>query len=286
MKNQILLFVIVIFLLPTRSEAQFLRKLKARVEAAAEETVLDRTAERVAEKSSEGVDKIFDVNFKGNGKSVKMEDASILPETYSFNWRYSLKMITDKGDMLIDYYLMEAGEALGVNPNPNDSSMNMFMVLDSELNVNVMFMDSGASKMGSVTSMDNMDIVDVVDDEVDTENKFTYNKIGKKKILGHHCQGYKIESDEADIELYIYENSPVSFDFNFSSSQKNIPNGFDPKLLKNIEKGMVMEMVYMSKKKSKDTFKMECVGFEEESKDIAVSDYQFMNVGTMNSPND
>ena len=65
-----------------------------------------------------------------------------------------------------------------------------------------------------------------------------------------------------------------------------MPKGFDSKLLDNIKNGLVMELVYTSKKTTKDSFKMECVAFEEDLKNIKTGDYQFMNTGDIQNMKD
>lgn len=49
------------------SQAQFLKKLKQRIQVKAENVVVEKTSDKVAEKTSNSLDKVLDINPFGNG---------------------------------------------------------------------------------------------------------------------------------------------------------------------------------------------------------------------------
>ena len=90
------------------AEAQFLNRLKERVINEAERVVINKTADKAAEKTGEAMDKVLSpdlgiTNILGEvGNPV---DVSQLPEVYRFDYLYSVKMGTREGEFQLDYLL-------------------------------------------------------------------------------------------------------------------------------------------------------------------------------------
>lgn len=65
-----------------------------------------------------------------------------------------------------------------------------------------------------------------------------------------------------------------------TGNSKFKPKGFDPKWLKEVGNGLMMEMVFTSNEKEKYNMKMTCVALEEESLTVNLSEYKsFMEMG-------
>jgi len=77
MKNLIIILVIAFSFFPLQTEAQFLKKLKKRVEEAAKETVLRKVEEKTTEKTEKVMDTILNVDKKIKKKKNINEDTNI-----------------------------------------------------------------------------------------------------------------------------------------------------------------------------------------------------------------
>ncbi|SFZ93420.1 protein of unknown function [Flaviramulus basaltis] len=273
MKTIITRCLILFLLCGTTTHAQFFKKLKERAKDAAEETVLRKSEEKVAQKTDQTMEKIFNINF-GKGKAI---DPSLLSSSYNFNWRYTLEMITKEGNLKMHYYLNEDADYFGNQPEmPNGkgsgSMGNMFMVYDLKNELMAIFMANGTKKTGMAMSIPKMD--EIVEDQDFSETSF--KEIGTKEILGYTCQGFEMDSKEYHIVMYVAFNTPVSFNNYKESMSKNLPKGFNKKWLEKLEdNSLMMEMTYTNKKKSKLSGTMTCVALVNETKSIQVSDYSF-----------
>jgi len=204
-------------------------------------------------------------------KASKVE----LPDSYDFDYVYKLKMTHKKGDAQLDYYLKEDAEYFGFDPSAmteDNSGAKMFMVMDNKRGVNAMFMEMMGKK---IVQKSNLKGSDFVSDDMASE--FTFKAIGSKTILGYECEGFQGESDEAKVTVYITDDVPLSFNQIWGADKKNMPKGFHPALMeKYAESGLMMQMVYVDKKKDKNNMTMECVGLDETDFSINASAYGSM----------
>lgn len=200
-------------------------------------------------------------------------DPSELPSTYTFNYRYTVKMIHKKGDFKINYYLKKDADYFGsLTELDNVKAMEgMFMVHDNELNAMTIFMERGDNKTAQVVSSPSE-----MESETDQSiGDYTITQLPDKQILGYQCKGFKMESEEFDITMYILADAPVSFNNVGQANAQAMPKGFDASWLKKAENSLMMEMHFEHKKKKKLKASMVCVGLEKESKVINVTEYEF-----------
>jgi hypothetical protein len=283
--NVFFLILVINIISPSTTQAQFLKKLKNRAIEAAEEAAIMKTEEKVAQKTGQAIDKAFSMDFSkmfsnrsGNSKASSAD----LPESYDFEWKYSMQMQTKEGEFNMDYYLKPDAKYFGVKPEIKQSKNqgNMFMVMDIERKINTVFMDMESSKMASP-----MAIPDEMAKEGEIENQnneYTFKEIDSKEILGYKCLGFKMENNEAVMVFYATMDAPVSFSQVYGFDKKNVPRGFDPKWLDKVGNGLVMEMNYTDKKKEKNSARMTCVALNEEIFSIHKDDYQFMDMNMSN----
>lgn len=256
------------------AQGQFLKKLGNKIQQAAEDAVTDKSAEKTREVTNKTMDGIFDIDLSASAEPVDLET---LPASYHFDWRYTLQMTTEKGNMNLHYFLnkdknmpfgsrpeMEQGKAAG----------DMFMVMDPNLATTTILMENNGTKTGMV--MSTPDFASAVDQENGMAD-FEFKKIGTKKILGYTCQGFEMENDESKITMYMAPDAPVSFSNLYSgNASKQLPKGFDPKWLDQIgENSLMMEMDYVSKNKKGQSAKMTCIALEKQPIDIKLADYKF-----------
>ncbi len=259
------------------AEAQFFKKLKERAKQAAEEAVMQKTEEIAAEKIGKGMDKLFDFDF-----SKSSMDPAILPETYEFEWKYTLKMQSKQGSFNMIYYLKPEAAYFGSRAVLPKKAMagNILMVQDIGLNVMTMFMETSGSKAGHIISLSKDNEFDLDEVEAATEiQDYTFKKIDSKEILGYQCQGFLMENDEMKMTMYVAMDAPVSFNQVYGGQPKKMPKGFDPKWLEKAESSLVMEMNMVNKKRKKFSAKMTCIGLENTPTSINVGDYEFMKLG-------
>lgn len=269
--------LIALLLIGVTAHGQFLKKLGKRVEKAAERTVLNKTEQEASKKTDQALDKVFDMDFGAMGMGGKQVDPSTLPSSYTFDWRYTLKMAHKEGDINMHYFLSEKGGAFGSKPEMQQGATpmgNMLMVMDPTLSTTTILMDNGGKKTGTV--MANPDIAEAVSQENDMDG-YEFKEIGTKEILGYTCQGFQMESEDAKTTMYVAFDTPVSFDNMYSGNNaKQLPKGFDPKWLERIgDKSLMMEIDFQNKKKPKHSAKMTCVALEKEPMIINISEYDF-----------
>ena len=200
----------------------------------------------------------------------------VLPSTYDFDYIYKLKMTHKKGDMTLDYYLKEGETYFGFDSeemSKGSKDTKMFMVMDAALEVTAMFMEMMGKNVVQKTKIKASDFSS--DDE--EMSGYDFKTIDSKNINGYECEGYVSENDEQKITFYITDDVPVSFSQVFGSNTKNLPKGFNRSLMKKYaENGLMMEMIYEDKKKSKNNMTMQCIGLEETSFSIDTSKYGSM----------
>ncbi|WP_418636256.1 DUF4412 domain-containing protein [Winogradskyella sp.] len=248
------------------SQAQFLNKLKKRVEQKVENAVIEKAADRSSEKATKSMDKAFDTNPFGGSK--EKAEASLVADSYDFTWKYSLKMTTKEGEMVFDYYLKPDASYFGFTTAVMES---MFTVMDNENKVTVMFMESEGNNIGMVNQMPELDI-----DEANNESdQFKFEVLPEKTVNGFNCKGVKATNAEYEMVMYFTNETEVSFDDIFKNKTTKIPTQlkdyFDPN-----EKTLMISMDMQNLKKKKESATMECIGLEDVKRNIEKSNYKFM----------
>lgn len=248
-------------------EAQFLDRLKKRVEQKVENVVVEKTANKAAEKASNSMDKMFEGNPFGTGKGKA--DPALVANSYDFSWIYSLKMTTKEGEMVFDYYLKPNAPYFGFTMA---TMPNMFTVMDNGKKVTAMFMTSEGNNIGMVTQMpDDMDLEEMKD----KSEAFNFVSLPNKTINGYNCKGVKATSSEYETLMYFTSDAEVSFDDIYKNNNAKIP----AKLKDYFNPNDKVLMIYMEMKNLKDKKQnatMECVKLEKVTKTIKKSDYKFM----------
>lgn len=272
MKSKIILLGLYICFGLQQMHSQFFSKLTKKIEQKVENVVIDKTVNKSAEKTSKSMDKVFDIKpfEKGDVKA----DPSNIPDSYKFSWKYSMKMTTKEGEIVFDYFLESEQPYFGFNmPKVNNNSTvsnDIFMVMDNDLKVTIMYMKSDKNSMMMVNEMaDDLDL----EETADTSTTYKYETLPNKKIMGYMCKGVKATNDEHDITMYFTNEAPVSFNDIYKNKQSNIPEGLK-KHFKENEKTLMLEMTMKDKKKRKNDTTMECISLEKVKKKINKSDYK------------
>ncbi|QDO95138.1 DUF4412 domain-containing protein [Formosa sediminum] len=278
------LTIILLFLFSgTQLQAQFLKKLKNKLQQATEDVIIDKASQKAEQSLGKHLDSILGIdgeyNFNGgNFGQFSLANDSILPDTYTFEWKYILRIESPKEDpMDITYYLKPEEKYFAMQPTLDqvNQSDNVFIVMDIERNANAIFMTNKNKKTGMVMHSNlNMDNI-----ESDTylETDYTFTEIDDKIINGKVCKGFKIENDDSIMIMYNDMDAPVSFSSIFGINTKNVPNGFNPKWLDQAENSLVMEVIYTDKSNTKSTT-MRCMSLHEHNFQIKKQDYDFTSI--------
>ncbi|MEO6346920.1 MAG: DUF4412 domain-containing protein [Aquaticitalea sp.] len=181
-------------------------------------------------------------------------------------------MSSQKNDMVMDYYLKKGTDYFGFKMDQMKTQQgDMFLVMDNALNINAMFMDMMGKKMVQTSSMN---MKDIVNDASESNKDFNIKKIGKKTVLGFECQGFLSDNDEHEMTFYIAENAPVTFNKMWEANSKNMPKGFNADWMKQMENGLMMELIYKDKLKPKNDMTMTCIALDKTDFSIKTSDYK------------
>ena len=275
MKNLIYLGL-AIFLMAgtTTAEAQFLKKLKEKVEKKVEEAATENISNKAANETDKALNNMWEKKLENTNFTMGMDmvDPSEIPAGYNFDWEYSLQMTTTEGEMEMVYHIKENANYVGMKI---PQAENMFTVLDNNENMTVIYMNSEGNKMVMATRFD------VSEEELEQENKYEemeFEEIGTKTILGYECQGYRSENTENVFTFYVTDEAGVSFRDLYQENQKNIPKGLDADWIKD-GTGLMMEMQMKDKENPSKNVSMTCTGIEKKPFSISTSDYQTMNMG-------
>lgn len=206
------------------------------------------------------------------GKANKIK----LPNTYDFDYIYKLKMTHKKGDVVLDYYLKKDAAYFGFDTaemTKGSEDTKMFMVMDANLEVTAMFMEMMGKKVVQKSKLKTSDF--------NTSNEdlsgYDFKQIDSKTINGYECEGYVSENDKQKITFYITDDVSLSFNQVFGSNVKNLPKGFNPDWMKKYaENGLMMEMIFEDKKKSKNNMTMRCTDLEKTDFSIDTTKYGSM----------
>jgi len=269
MKHVNILLVLLIMVISAQTtQAQLFKKLKQSIEQKVENVIIEKTSDKAAEKTSNSLDKVFDINPFSMGKDKV--DTALIPESYEFSWKYSLNMKTKEGDMVLDYFLQPGQPYFGFTSPMMES---MFTVMDNERNMTVMYMLSDKNSVMMANSMpDDLDL----EESADESEAFGYESLPDKEIMGYNCTGVKATNNRYEISMYFTSDAPVSFSDIYKKQNKNIPAG-----LKNYfgedDYVLMLEMQMTDLKKDKMNATMECIGLEEVQKTIYKRDYNTMD---------
>jgi len=271
------------------ADAQLLKKLGERAEKAAERTILNRTDKEV----SKGTDKAIDGVLKGDKKKKKAESQaeeepakkqSILPsflggnlddvpDAYTFSYRATMKIISDKDEMDMLYWLEPEAPYFG-SQLLNDNG-NQITVMDMENQGMVVFMDNGKQKMAMRMKGNQQLIEKYIQQAADEESadEMQLEAIGSKEILGYTCKGYQVETADGIAKIWVTDEAPVESIAGLLDA-KHMPDGAIPFG----SEALFMEMEYIPKKKKKDQFRMECTELKAVALTIKKADYQSMEL--------
>lgn len=270
MKKLTILFLS-LFLMGSTAEAQFLKKLQKKIEEKVEKKAVDNVSDKAAAETENSLNKMWEMDLSSmpmGGMGGERVDPAEIPASYNFDWEYTMNMHSTEGDMELTYLLKKDSPHFGMQiPNVP----GMFMVMDGEKQMMVMFMDSEGSRMLTATKLDpaSLEASEMEDPYKNAEMK----EIGSKEIMGYHCKGYQTETPEHVYTFYVTDEAEVGFSDIFKANQKNAPKGFNPEWFKD-GTGLMMEMNMVDKVDPSKNVSMTCTKLEKKPFTISKADYQ------------
>lgn len=306
MKTKYIILTIICLTIGLNAEAQLLRKIKKRAEAAAEKVILQKTDEVVTETTEGTIDGVTEGNndevenkneenievqsntgvssTSGGGQVSNTNSMPIgssksekIPESYSFDWVFKTKMISSKKDSIPMDFLINSNSkdyaGMEILIEENKQKGTVVMVMDTKIDATTMFMDVNGQKMAQTNKMPNQK-------EKNGNDQFTYKEIGTKTILGYKCFGIEVENKGYKATMYYTLDAPVSFSAFFALAKNKAPKGFDPALIEILEEeAFLMEMHGINKKKNDESYTLTAISLDKKDIKIEKSDYQIMNMG-------
>jgi hypothetical protein len=276
-------FVIVFLILLLsfdRSEAQIWKQ----IQKAAEQKALNKASQKAGNATDKALDDT-DKALEGSvNQNVNMNDAisnygknkvdaSEVPNSYAFSWKYVMEIKGDDGKAMNADYLLEPNVSyFGFNVSQGEGQ-SMFMIMDMKNKLTVTCFGDGKEKMASASKMPDYSEMAKKDGE---KSKFTYKTLPNKTFLGYNCKGIQATNDEHDIVFYYTTETKVSFSDMFKN-QKNskMPDALAG-YLKPGEKTLLMDMSMKDLKNKGKVTTMRCVSLEKNAYMFNKADYKFM----------
>ncbi|TDN95414.1 uncharacterized protein DUF4412 [Salegentibacter sp. 24] len=267
MKKLILLGFSLLFSISTM-EAQFLKKLKEKIEKKVEHAVTENISDKAAHEANESLNKMWETNLKNSPipMGAKRVDISEVPQSYDFDWEYQLNMETSEGTVNMTYLLKEDAPYFGMRM---PHAEGVFMILDMERKLSIMYFNSGENNFITASKID--DLTNSAKATGPYENA-ELKKIGTKDILGFQCQGYETETNEHKFTFYLTQQAPISFANMYTDKKSNIPEGWNTDWLEEGD-ALMMEMQMIDKNNPNQTANMRCTGLEKRSFSIDKENY-------------
>ncbi|WP_424492948.1 DUF4412 domain-containing protein [Salinimicrobium sp. GXAS 041] len=269
-----LIALIIIFTLAAPNvQAQFFKKLKKKVEEKVENTVTENVSDKAAGETEKSLNNMWEKSLSNSAISFGAErvDPALIPESYDFNWEYTMEMSTREGAMEMVYLLQEDAPYVGFKI---PQAQSMVTVLDNANDLTVIFMNSGQNNMVMASKID---VSNAESEEMQNQYKdIKMEEIGTKEILGYTCQGYRAENEGYIYEFYVTDEAGLSFTDLFQTNQKKFPRGFDAEWLK-LSEGLMMEMQMNDKNNPQKSVSMTCTNIQK--KDFVIKKANYTAIG-------
>lgn len=261
--------VFAFLLVANTANAQFLKKLKNKIEEKVENTVTENISNKAATEADKSLNKMWESNMN---LGISKADYSEIPDSYNFSWKYNMTIETKDGETEIIYLFEEDADYLGTLINQDTGKMTM--IFDPSKNLNSMFMENDDSKMvmASKISIDAEEL-----EEMSQYDEMKITEIGNKKIAGYNCSGFRMENEEYIVISYITGETNLNFGSMFQNKgNPRIPKAVDAEWFKKYSDGLMLEMDVTDKKNKEGNMKMYCTSLVEEKIQIDKSDYNSM----------
>lgn len=277
-------------------EAQLLKKLKNRVQAATEDVIAEKAAKKAAQETDKALDSLLDIDpdYEPSypeqlNKMMSIGSENIPVEaTYTFHTVVLYHMTVDdaKNTSDIDYELWFPNQADYMatkvknlkTADTKDMPSSILSIMDDKNQAMIILMEE--QKIAQLLSMDRIKDVAVAENETDAvDTAFPeMKKTGKsKKILGYHCEEFVAENESSKYTFWITkELSWFQKNMFYNISKSLGGNTFDQ--IPENAKGFMMEM-YFEDLQDKQKGSMKVIDIQETEKSIHMDEYQRLSLG-------
>lgn len=254
------------------AQAQFLKKLKNKVEQKVENRAAENISNKAANETDKSLNKMWEKSLKNTPMPMGGERVGIseVPEVYTFDWLYTMKIQTTEGNMDMAYHLKKDAPYFGMNMK---EAGDLFMVLDQEKDLSIMYFDSEGKKFLMATKTDEEELIKEEDKSFYDDYKI--EEIEGKTILGYGCKGYRAENEEHVMKFYVTNEAPVTLTGIQQGKDTKLPKGFNADWFQEGE-SLMMEMEMEDKKDPAKNARMVCTSLEEHRLTINKKDYNSM----------
>jgi hypothetical protein len=265
-------FVIVVLVLLfsfNNSQAQIWKQ----VQNAAQQQALNKASQKGQKEMDKGVSQNANAEDAILSYGKNKVDASAVPESYVFSWKYVMEIKSDEGKaMNAEYFLEPNAPYFGFNVGQRQEQ-SMFMIMDNKNKLTVTCFGDGKEKMASASKMADYSEIAKKENE---KSKFTYKTLPDKTFLGYKCKGIEATNAEYVMVFYFTNEAKVSFGDMFKN-QKNqkMPDAF-ANYFKPDDKPLMMDMTMKDLKNKGKTTTMKCISLDKNSYVFNKADYKFM----------
>lgn len=196
-------------------------------------------------------------------------DASLVPESYAFSWKYAMEIQSDGKTINADYLIEKDAPYFGMRMD--QAGNQMMMIMDTKNKLNIGTIGQGAQKMAMVAKTPE----NTVDGEKQNAKKFTFKPLPEKTILGYKCKGVEATDGNQLMIFYYTNDAPVSFSELFKSSLgSKMPNAFGD-YFKPGDNPLMMAVDLTDKSSGKKT-SLKCLSLGKEPYTFNKADYRFL----------
>jgi len=294
----ILLTLVISFSFSNETNAQFLKKLKKRVQQAAEETIIDKTAEKAAQETGKKMDSLLEIdpNYKAKNQEqlqkMLMQTGEKIPveEVYSFNTNvvYQMNFISYNKPSTIDYSMWfsndenyMASEMKNITSGKTKDKqmpMGMITIIDDKNKAMIMILEG--QKIAQVISMDKIKEIAIEEEGESLDTSFpNIKKTGKSKnILGYYSEEFTSQTEDERMSFWVTQDVKL-YQKNMFLNMSESLGGIKFEDIPNAAKGFMMEM-HFENKSNGEKGSMVVTSISKKAKTILIKDYQLMNLSS------
>ncbi len=295
MKTTAFIFYIVcIILFPMNPvQGQILKKLKDKVQQAAEESVLSKLGEKVGQETDKQMDSLLNIDpdyeAQTSEKLGKLFSGSSVPvaDQYIFDNRavYDVESIHKKEKTSMEntfWFSKDAhyfGSEIKLKDTNQPNELNaIFTIIDEDHQAILLIME----EQKIVQTMSMQSISDLAYDESQINGTMDIKRTGKtKSILGYACEEFVSVSPDVRTSMWITQELELFKKNMFYNLNKSL--GANKINIPNEAKGMLMEMTVegLGKNNLGDVTKMTVKQLDKQDKNVVLKNYQRMNLGNL-----
>lgn len=263
--------VVLMFLFVSAAEAQILKKLQNKIQDNVTRKAIDKSTDTTSQEMQKTIGKTSNADAMGMALGKNRVDPSLVPNSYSFSWKYSLEIQSEnEKTMIMDYFLEPNAEYFGFKMG---ESGEMFMVIDSRNKLMITAFDQEKEKVAMASKMPDYSEVSPKDIESDG---FSYKALPNKIIMGYNCKGIEATSADFVMVFYYTNEAKVSFSDMFRSQQRQETPDVLKRYFKTGDRPLMMTMSMKDLKDKGKITTMKCIVLEKNSREFLKSDYKFM----------